>query len=124
MACHDRGGGLAEGAGLHVMGEVGDHRAVHLEVDLDRRAAEFGMGRGAGIGVGKPAQTWNVPGRLDDALVVNVVQHIMEVPPARPWRPGVRSYIWKHPDEIQSGSFLRRPAAACPPRLPVTLRSC
>src|SRR5690348_16796094 len=89
MARHDRGRRLAERTGLHVMGEVSDHGAIHLEVDLDRRATEFGVGRGAGIGVGKPAQTWDVPGQLDDALVVDVIQHMMEVPPDRPWRPGV-----------------------------------
>src|SRR4029077_3460035 len=31
----------------------------------------------------------DVPGQLDDAFVVNVVQHMMEVPPGRPWRPSV-----------------------------------
>ena len=49
MARHDRGGGLAQRAGLHVMGKVGDHRTVHLEVDLDRRTAQLGMGGGAGV---------------------------------------------------------------------------
>src|SRR6202012_4040789 len=115
MARHDRGGSLAERAGLHVMGEVGDHRAVHLEVDLDGRAAQFGMRRGAGIGVGEPAQAWDVPGQLDDALVVNVVQHMMEVPPDGLGGRMSWSYIWMRPDEIQSGSFLRRPAASRPP---------
>ena len=39
VARHDRRRGLGERSGLHVMGEVGDHRAVHPEVDLDGRAA-------------------------------------------------------------------------------------
>src|SRR5229473_167195 len=39
MARHDRGRGLAERAGLHIMGKVGDHRSVHPKVDLDGRAA-------------------------------------------------------------------------------------
>ena len=49
MAGHDRGGSLAERASLHVMGEVGDDRTFHLEVDLDGRAAELGMRSGGGI---------------------------------------------------------------------------
>src|SRR5262249_43490281 len=96
---------------------------VHLEVDLDGRTAQFGMRRGAGIGVGEPAQAWDIPGQFDDALVVNVVQHMMEVPPDGLGGRVSWSYIWTDPDEIQSGSFLRRPAASRPPRLPVTLRS-
>ena len=50
VARHDRGGCLAERAGLHVMGEVGDGIALHLEVDGHGRAAELGMGGRRGIG--------------------------------------------------------------------------
>src|SRR4051794_29253172 len=79
MARHDRGGGLAERACLHVMREIGDNRSVHFEVDLDRRSAQLGMRRGAGIGGVKPAEPGDIAGQLDDALVVNVVQHKREV---------------------------------------------
>lgn len=41
MAGHDRGGSLAERTSLHVMGEVGDDRTFHLEVDSNGRAAEL-----------------------------------------------------------------------------------
>src|SRR5258708_24406697 len=75
MARNDRGRRLSERAGLYVMGEVGDQGPVHLEVDLDGRAAEFGVGGGAGGGVGEPAQTGDIAGQFDGALVVNVVQH-------------------------------------------------
>src|SRR6201992_2581543 len=114
MARHDRGGSLAERAGLHVMGEVGDHRAVHLEVDLDGRAAQFGMRRGAGIGVGEPAQAWDVPGQLDDALVVNVVQHMMQVPPDG-LGGRVSCPIYGRTRTKYSPAFLRRPAAMSAP---------
>src|ERR1700754_227778 len=89
MARHDRGRGLSECAGLHVMGEVGDHRPVHPQVDLDRRSAQLGVSGGTCVGVGEPAQAWNIPGQLDDAIVVNVIQHRMEFPSVRAWRPDV-----------------------------------
>src|ERR1700748_3545615 len=75
MACHDRGRGLAERAGLHVMGKVGDDGAIHLEVDLDGRPAQLGMRGGTGIRCVKPSQPGDVAGQFDDALVVDVVQH-------------------------------------------------
>src|ERR1700678_4210929 len=90
MARHDRGGGLAERAGLHVMREIRDHGAIHFEVDLDGRAAQFGMRGGAGVGGGQPSQPGDVAGQFDDPLVVNVVQHKIVVsawPSDRPWRP-------------------------------------
>ena len=59
------------------MGEVGDDGAVHLEVDLDGRAAQLGMGRGAGVGGGQPSEPGDIAGQFDDALVVDVVQHKM-----------------------------------------------
>src|SRR5215468_519039 len=75
MACHDGGGGLSQRAGLHVMGEVGDDRAVHLEVNLHGRAAQLGMRGGAGMGIGKAAQAGDIARKFDDPLVVDVVQH-------------------------------------------------
>src|SRR5690242_7088007 len=78
------------------MGEVGHHRPVHLEVDLDRGSAEFGMGGRAVIGVWQAARMGDVPGEFDDALVVDVVQHEARSwrrnPPSalqRPWRVGL-----------------------------------
>src|SRR5882757_2962683 len=79
VARHDRGRGLAERAGLHIMGKVGNHRPVHLEVDLDGRTAQLGMRRGAGVGGGEASEPGYVAGQLDDALVVDVVQHRIEV---------------------------------------------
>src|SRR5215470_8888026 len=89
MARHDRGGGLSQRAGFHVMCEVGDDRAVHLEVDLYGRSAQFRMRGGAGVGIGKPPQSRNIPRQLDDPLVVNVVQHEAKSrmhPVKRTWR--------------------------------------
>src|SRR3954464_13030914 len=71
------------------MGEVGDLVALHLEVDLDGRSAQFGMGGRGGIGVRQPSEARNIPGQFDDPLVVDVVQHVMESntsAPDRPWR--------------------------------------
>ncbi len=75
MARHDGGGGLPECARLHVVGEIADHAVLHLEVDLDGRAAQLGMGRCRGIRVGKPPQTRDIARQFDDFLVVDVVQH-------------------------------------------------
>src|ERR1700704_2828602 len=109
MACHDRGGGLSQRAGLHVMGEIGDHGAVHLEVDLDRRAAQFGMGGGAGVGISEAAEAGDIAGQFDDALVVDVVQHRIEVPDYpwdRPWRPSPTALYM-----VGDGGNTVRPAA-------------
>src|SRR6267154_5838122 len=73
------------------MGEVGDHGAVHLEVDLHRRAAQLGVGGGAGVGIWEAAETGDIAGQFDDALVVNVVQHRAGSGAGewkRPWRQG------------------------------------
>src|SRR5215470_3208057 len=43
------------------------------------------MSRGAGVGIGKPSQPGDVPRQLDDALVVDVVQH--EIALSRPSKP-------------------------------------
>src|SRR5258705_3935922 len=79
VARHDRGRRLAERACLHVMGKIGDHRPVHFEVDFDGRTAQLGMRRGAGVGGGEASEPGYVAGQLDDALVVDVVQHKIEV---------------------------------------------
>ena len=79
MARHDRGGGLAERAGFHLVGEVGDNGPVHLEVDLDRRPAQLGVGGGTGIGSGQASEPRNISRQLDDFLVVDVVQHGSQV---------------------------------------------
>jgi hypothetical protein len=47
-------------AGLHVMAEVGDDRTVHLEVNLDRRSAQLGMGGGGGVGAGQASEPRNI----------------------------------------------------------------
>ena len=72
-------------------------------------------GRGAGVGGGQAAEAWNIAGQLNDALVVDVVQHMMVVPPDGLGGRMSWSYIWVRPDEIQSGTILRRPAAAVRP---------
>src|SRR5258705_1679918 len=72
------------------MGKVGDHGAVHLEVDLDRGPAQFGMCGGAGMGVGEAAQAGDIAGQFDNSLVVDVVQHRSRSSASgrsRPWRP-------------------------------------
>src|SRR3954454_24061146 len=57
------------------MGEIRDYGAVHLDIDLDRGTAQLGVRRGTGVGIGQPTEPWNIAGELDDALVVDVVQH-------------------------------------------------
>ena len=57
------------------MGEIGDRAAVHLEVDRDGRAAQLGMGGGAGVGGRKPAEAGNIARQFQDFRVVNVVEH-------------------------------------------------
>src|SRR3977135_4629586 len=71
------------------MGKIRNHGSVHREIDLDRRTAQFGMRRGAGIGSGEASKPGYIAGQFDDALVVDVVQHRIEVPGSRcerPWR--------------------------------------
>ena len=72
---HDRRGGLPERAGIHLVGEIGHHLAVHLDVDGHGRAAEFGMGGGACIGILQAAEARYGAGQRQDAAVIDVVQH-------------------------------------------------
>ena len=120
VARHDRGRGLAERAGLHVMGKIGDDRPVHFEVDLDGRAAQFGMRGGAGVGGGQPAKPGDIAGQFDDALVVDVVQHKIEV---SGWPIALRSplaaavqqpYIW-----VANGGNTVRPFLGGPKWKPI-----
>src|SRR5690242_2360801 len=57
------------------MGKVGDDRPVHLEVYLDRRAAELGMGGCGCVRCAQSADPGYVAGQFNDALVVDVIQH-------------------------------------------------
>ena len=57
------------------MGEIAHHRAVHLQVDGDRGAAQFGMGGGAGVGRIEPSQAGNIARQVEDFGVVNLVEH-------------------------------------------------
>ena len=57
------------------MGEIGDHRAVHFEVDGDRGAAQLGMGGGAGIGRSEASQAGDIARQVEDFCVVNLVKH-------------------------------------------------
>src|SRR6201995_4544 len=71
------------------MGEVGDHRSLHPEVDLDGRSAQFGMRRRAGIGPIQPSEPGDIAGQFDDPLVVDVIQHRMGLSGLQrdhPWR--------------------------------------
>src|SRR5882757_4042086 len=101
------------------------------------------MRRGAGIGVGEASDPGDIAGQFDDPLVVDVVQHKIEVSAPGAIALGDRCsqpYIWVETAEIQSGRFpwrpqiepirppwlfinvgLRRPAANRPV-CPVTLR--
>src|SRR5258708_4331058 len=70
------------------------------------------MRRGAGVGGGKAAEAGDIAGQFDDALVVDVVQHKIEVSglgwPAGPIALGgtrPRPYIWSRPAEIQSSRW-------------------
>src|SRR5688500_2161167 len=91
------------------MGEVGDHGAFHLEVDLDRRAAQLRVRGSASVGVAQAAETGDIAGQFDDFLVVAVVQHRSRssIPGPRHALPTLggpvpRSYIWTGTAEIQS----------------------
>ena len=57
------------------MGEIGDHRAVHFDVDGDGRTAQLGMGGGAGVGRIEPAQAGDIARQVQDLAVVNLVKH-------------------------------------------------
>ena len=91
------------------MGEVGDDRAVHLEVDLDGRTAQFGMRGGAGVGGGQAAEPGDIAGQFDDALVVDVVQHKIEVSgfERSPLAGRITALYMAAMAEIQSGHFRR-----------------
>src|SRR6266404_5419133 len=126
------------------MGKVGDQGSVHLDLDLDGRTAQFGMRRSAGIGCGQSAEPGNVAGQFDDALVVNVVQHKIEVSAPRrdrPWRPrslvlymvangrntvrpfSLQARKWKPIRPLWCWECGTQASGGKPPRLPVTLRS-
>ena len=57
------------------MGEIADHRAVHLEVDGDGGTAQLGVGGGAGIGRIETPQTGDIARQVEDFCVVNLVKH-------------------------------------------------
>src|SRR4030081_813539 len=57
------------------MGKVGDPVALHLEIDRDGRAAQPGVGGGGGVRVCQPAQPGDIPGQLQNAAIVDLVQH-------------------------------------------------
>ena len=57
------------------MGEVGDLVAVHLEVDGHGRAAQLGMGGGAGVRRVQPPDPGDVAGQFQNSAVVDLVQH-------------------------------------------------
>jgi len=72
---HDRGRGLTERAGFHLMGEIGHCVAVHLQVDGYRRAAELRQRGCRGVGVRKPPDPRDRAGKLDNAFVIDLVEH-------------------------------------------------
>ena len=55
------------------------------EVDRHGRAAKLGMGAGAGVGVRKAAESWNVAGQFKDPAVVDLVDHCVL------WRPRAKN---------------------------------
>src|SRR5919112_1832031 len=75
MAGHDRRRGLAERAGLHVVGEVRHRIPLDLEVDRHGRAAQLRVRRRARVGLGEAPEPRDVGGELEDFAVVDVVQH-------------------------------------------------
>ena len=75
VAGHQRGRGLAEGAGLHLVGEVGDRAVPHREVHRDGGAAELRMRGGTGVRGRQASQARDVGGQFEDATVVDVVEH-------------------------------------------------
>jgi hypothetical protein len=75
MTGHNRGRGLPERAGFHVMGEIGDERPIHFQIDRDGRAAQLGMGGRRGVGRGEASEPGNIARQVQDSAVVNVVKH-------------------------------------------------
>src|SRR5450631_487813 len=61
------------------MGEISDPVALHLEIDRDGRAAQLGVGGGAGVRIGQPTQPGNIPGQLQNPAIVDLVQHGLKV---------------------------------------------
>ncbi len=67
-------GCLAQQAGFHLLPEVRNPVAVELQLDLDRRAAQLGMGGGRRI---RPLQALSMRDcrrELENALVVDIVE--------------------------------------------------
>ena len=86
-----------------------------LEVDLDGRTAQLGMGGCGRIGVVEPPEPRNIAGKFDDPLIVDVVQHVPDVPGitgGRPWRPGFIALYCDYMETIgrNSSHIHRRPA--------------
>src|SRR5205085_11210457 len=93
------------------MGKVGDDGTLHFEIDLDGRTAELGVGGGAGIGVRQPPQPGDIAGQFDDALIVDVVQHVKRSRAfryKRPWRV-VFSVLYMN---ANAGNTVRPPGPA------------
>ena len=75
VARHDRRRRLPKRAGLHLVGEVRDRVAVHLEVDRDRRAAQFRVRGRRGVRLFQPADPRNCSGQFQDPAIIDVIQH-------------------------------------------------
>ena len=57
------------------MGEIRDRVAVHLEVDRDRRAAQFRVRGRRGVRPFQPADPRNSSGQFQDPAIIDVIQH-------------------------------------------------
>ncbi len=76
VARHDGGGGLAQGAGLHIMGEIAHLSVLEDKIHCHGRAAELRMGGCGGVRMRQAAKTGNFRSKLKDPLVVDVIHHV------------------------------------------------
>src|ERR1051326_6375215 len=75
VARHDRGGCLAERASLHLVGEIGDDVALHLQVGGDGRAAQLGVRARGRVRLLQPPEARNRGRKLQNAAIVDLVEH-------------------------------------------------
>ncbi len=60
---------------LHLVGEVADQPVLHADVDLTVEPHSLEWAEAEASGMGQAPQPGDIPGELDDFLVVDVVQH-------------------------------------------------
>ena len=57
------------------MGHSGDHRPVKLEIDDHFAAAQAADRRRRGMGIGQAFGSFDIPGKLKDPRIIEIVDH-------------------------------------------------